>query len=141
MSGAVLRKRRRGEPCGFVRKPGRAIDELRITVRPAPCANPLTDEEVADGGDWPHGGKHPLVIPAANAGVEDSVGESKEQLDVSIDSTLAVAVMVSASHELCEQIPMSGRQLGVRPVRPVFRDHLVLVGKTAAQFDQCAGLG
>lgn len=51
-----------------------------------------------------------------------------------------VAVAVALCDELREEGPVSGRELGVRSVCPVLRDHLLLVRQRCAERKQLLGL-
>src|SRR5947209_5926806 len=96
---------------------------------------------MADRGDWARGRELALVVPGADAGVEDRVREREEQLDVEIDAVLLVAVAVPLRDELREQVPVAGRELRSRPVGPVLRDHLLLVRQSCAEREQLLRLG
>ena len=74
-------------------------------------------------------------VPAGDSRVEDCVRESEEHLRVLVDG-----VMITCGDELCEQIPMSGGQLRMRTVGPIFRDHLLLVVEPGTQSQQILSL-
>jgi hypothetical protein len=97
-------------------------------------------EEIADGGNRPDRVEESLVIPAADARVEDGVREGEEQLDVGVDPIFVGPMMVPACDILAEEVPVPGRQLGARPIRPVLGDHLLLVGETGAEGEEGASL-
>ena len=97
--------------------------------------------EEAECGERPHRGETALVVPRADPGVEDRVGEREEELDVEVDTVLFAAVTVPPRNELREQVPMAGRQLRPRAVGPVLSDQLLFVGQRCTEREQLLRLG
>src|SRR6266542_5406494 len=104
VSGGVLRERRRREEGRLVGEPRLAVDRLGAPAGPAPGADPLAGEEVADGGDRPHRVEGALVVPGAAASVEDRVRQGEEELDRLVEVVLAVAAAIAVRDLLGEQV-------------------------------------
>src|SRR6184192_1152099 len=140
MPRAVLRKGRRREGGRLIRQPLGTVQQPGTSIRPTPGTDLLPRKGVADGRDWPNRIEGPLVIPAADTGVKDRVREAEEELDVGLHPVPVGTVMVTPRDKLSEEVPVSGRQFGMRPVCPVFGDHLLLVGKSRAEGEQGTSL-
>src|SRR5438034_4272357 len=107
-------------------------NRLRALARAAPRADLSALEEIADRGDRAHRRERALVIPGADARIEDRVRQNEEELHRLIEVMFGVTGVVSVRDPLRKQIPMAGRQFRPRPVGPVEGDHLLLVGEPGA---------
>src|SRR5262249_18437018 len=102
----------------------------------APGRDRLPAIEPANRRDRPDGVERDLVVPCTAARVEDRVREREEELDRRVEIVLERACRVALQHLLCEEVPVPRRKLGMRPVRPVLGDHLLLVGERGADCDE-----
>ena len=87
-------------------------------------------EEIGDCSDGTHRIEDALCVPGSDAGVENCVRQCKKHLNVLVES-----MVVPGRDVLREEVPMSGRKLGVRAISPILRDHLLLVGQMRAEID------
>src|SRR5205823_14461097 len=85
MAGRVLGKRRRREGRRLIWEPRRAVDRTRSPKRTRPRDDSLAAEEIPDGGNRSHRGVRALVVPCADAGVEDRIRQREEELYVEVD--------------------------------------------------------
>ncbi|HEY9287432.1 MAG TPA: hypothetical protein VIT43_05360 [Candidatus Dormibacteraeota bacterium] len=132
VAGAVTRKWGCGEVRRLIWEPFLARNRPRSFARATPSTNALSVQQISNRRDGPNGVKGSLVIPAADAGIEDCVRQREEELDIRLDAGFARSMVISVSNELCEQVPVPRRELGVRSIGPVFGDHLVVVGEPGA---------
>src|SRR5438034_11455311 len=94
-------------------------NRLRALARAAPRADLSALEEKADRGDRAHRRERALVIPGADARVEDGIRQDEEELHCLIEVVFAIAGVDSVGGRLIKHNPMDGRQLTPRPVGQV----------------------
>src|SRR5438445_1547710 len=93
---AVLWERRRRERWGLIRQPLGSVHRYGAAIGPTPGTDLTPSEEVADGSDRPDRVEESLVVPAADARVEDGVRKGEEELDVGLDPVSVRSMMVAA---------------------------------------------
>src|SRR6202171_4090017 len=96
-----------------------AVDQSGALIRPTPGADLLPSEEIPDGGDRSDRFEESLVVPAADARVEDGVRQRKEEFDVGGNPVLVRTMMVAAGELTGEQVPVPRGPLGGRAGRPI----------------------
>src|SRR6266542_1084061 len=139
--GGILAEGWRGKSGRLIREPRLSVDLLRSLVWPGPGQDLLAEVQIAQSGDGTDGVERSLAVPHTDASIEDGVGESEEELHIQVHPAFVVPVVIPRRYELGEEVPVAGRQLRAGTVRPVLRDHLLLVGEAGADVDQGPGLG
>src|SRR5207244_3231648 len=132
----VAREGRRREGGWLKRQPRLAGDRARAQSGARPRADLLAVEQDTDRRRGSAAHKRALLVPGDDAGIKDRVREREEELDVEVDTLLLGAMAVAARDELREEIPVAGRKLRVRTVRPVLGDHLLRIRQIRAQVDE-----
>lgn len=134
MAGAKFGKGWSDDGQGLIWLPLGAVDPQRTSKWAGPGSYGNVVEEVANGSYWTHGIVATLALPAADAGVEQRIGEYKEELYVFVE-----VVIVALRYVLCEEAPVAGRLCGVGTVAPVFGDDLFAIRQSGTDLEEVAG--